>query len=197
MKKNLRNVLALALGLITTVSFAQDWNVDSRTRIDMSDAMDKGGEQFMTDQRVTIGATWGGANWGIHVSSDVNYNLGTYPNALGARPSMSIYEAYASTDLMGMASLTIGRQALDYGSGALMSSNQWSANRTTWDGMSFGLGLSDLADITVGFANRNTGDTIAGGTALESDGKMYANIGGEFSGWNVNILYMTASGPRC
>ena len=195
MKKNLRNVLALALGLITTVSFAQDWNVDSRTRIDMSDAMDKGGEQFMTDQRVTIGATWGGANWGIHVSSDVNYNLGTYPNALGARPSMSIYEAYASTDLMGMASLTIGRQALDYGSGALMSSNQWSANRTTWDGMSFGLGLSDLADITVGFANRNTGDTIAGGTALESDGKMYANIGGEFSGWNVNILYMTASGP--
>ena len=37
MKKNLRNVLALALGLITTVSFAQDWNVDSRTRIDMSD----------------------------------------------------------------------------------------------------------------------------------------------------------------
>ena len=36
MKKNLRNVLALALGLITTVSFAQDWNVDSRTRIDMS-----------------------------------------------------------------------------------------------------------------------------------------------------------------
>ena len=41
MKKNLRNVLALALGLITTVSFAQDWNVDSRTRIDMSDANDE------------------------------------------------------------------------------------------------------------------------------------------------------------
>ena len=37
MKKNLRNVLALALGLMTTVSFAQDWNVDSRTRMDMSE----------------------------------------------------------------------------------------------------------------------------------------------------------------
>ena len=31
---------------------------------------------MMTDQRVTLGATWGGSNWGIHVSSDVNYNLG-------------------------------------------------------------------------------------------------------------------------
>ena len=39
---------------------------------------------------------------------------------------MDIYEAYASTDLFGMASMTVGRQALDYGSGALMSSNQWS-----------------------------------------------------------------------
>ena len=72
MKKNLRNVLALALGLITTVSFAQDWNVDSRTRIDISGAE---GEKS-TDQRVTLGATWGGSDWGIHVSSDVNYTIG-------------------------------------------------------------------------------------------------------------------------
>ena len=68
MKKNLRNVLALALGLITTVSFAQDWNVDSRTRIDMSG--DEGAKR--TDQRATLGATWGGDDWGIHVSSDLN-----------------------------------------------------------------------------------------------------------------------------
>ena len=52
---------------------------------------------------------------------------------------MGIYEAYASTDLMGYASVTAGRQALDYGSGALMSSNQWGANRTTWDGFTIGL----------------------------------------------------------
>ena len=198
MKKNLRNVLALALGLITTVSFAQDWNVDSRTRIDMSDAMDNGGDKMLTNQRVTLGATWGGANWGIHVSSDVNYTLGdqALTGSMDDRPSMEIYEAYASTDLFGMASMTVGRQALDYGSGALISSNQWSKDRTTWDGMSFGLGLSDLADITVGFASRNAGgvDSITG-TADEANANMYANIGGEFSGWNVNILYMTKSGP--
>ena len=147
MKKNLRNVLALALGLMTTVSFAQDWNVDSRTRIDMSGDNDK----MMTNQRATLGATWGGSNWGIHVSSDVDYLLGS-----GAA-SMGIYEAHASADLFGMASVTAGRMALDYGSGALMSSRQWSADRTTWDGMSFGLGLSDMADITVGYASFNSG----------------------------------------
>ena len=116
MKKNLRNVLVLALGLITTVSFAQDWNVDSRTRIDMS------GDQSLNtaDQRVTLGATWGGSDWGIHVSSDVNYTIGG-----GDAGSMGVYEAYASTDLFGMANMTIGRQALSYGSGALMSGNDW------------------------------------------------------------------------
>ena len=176
MKKNLRNVLALALGLMTTVSFAQDWNVDSRTRIDMSGDNDK----MMTNQRATLGATWGGSNWGIHVSSDVDYLLGS-----GAA-SMGIYEAHASADLFGMASLTAGRMALDYGSGALMSSRQWSADRTTWDGMSFGLGLSDMADITVGYASFNSG-----GVDEEDQGNMHTNISGEFSGWNVNILYMT------
>ena len=53
MKKNLRNILVLAMGLMTTVSFAQDWNVDSRTRIDMSGDNDK----METDQAVTLGAT--------------------------------------------------------------------------------------------------------------------------------------------
>ena len=104
--------------------------------------MDNGGEQMMTDQRVTLGATWGGSNWGIHVSSDVNYNLGDPDTSYaGTRPTMSIYEAHASADLFGMASMTVGRQALDYGSGALISSNQWGANRTTWDGFTFGLGF--------------------------------------------------------
>ena len=60
---------------MTTVSFAQDWNVDSRTRMDMSEA--GGNEDFrLTTQRVTLGATWGGSDWGIHMSSDFNYNLG-------------------------------------------------------------------------------------------------------------------------
>ena len=36
MKKNLQTILVVALGLLTTVSYAQDWGIDSRTRIDMS-----------------------------------------------------------------------------------------------------------------------------------------------------------------
>ena len=176
MKKNLRNILVLAMGLMTTVSFAQEWNVDSRTRIDMSGDNDK----MSTDQRATIGATWGGSDWGIHVSSDVNYTLGG-----GGDASMGIYEAYASTDLMGYASVTAGRQAISNGSGALMSGNDWGASRTTWDGMSFGLNL-DMAAITVGYHSMN-----GGAEDEESTGNMWVNAAGEFSGWNVNVLYMT------
>ena len=179
MKKNLRNILALSLGLMTTVAFAQDWNVDSRTRIDMSGDNSK----MSTDQRATLGATWGGSDWGIHISSDVNYTLGNNESA-----SMSIYEAYASTDLMGYASLTAGRMAINNGSGALMSSNDWGTNRTTWEGMSFGLNL-DMADITLGYHSMN-----AGGADDESTGNMWVNAAGEFSGWNVNVLYMTDQG---
>ena len=176
MKKNLRNVLALALGLMTTVSFAQDWNVDSRTRIDMSGDNDK----MVTNQRATLGATWGGSDWGIHVSSDVNYMLGS-----GAA-SMGIYEATATANLLGMATMTAGRQALNYGSGAMISSNDWGASRTTWDGFTFDLGLSDMADITLGYANYN-----GGGVDEEDQGNMHVNIAGAMSGWNVNVLYMT------
>ena len=179
MKKNLRNILALSLGLMTTVAFAQDWGVDSRTRIDMSGDNDK----MSTDQRVTLGATWGGSDWGIHVSSDVNYTLGNDDAA-----SMSIYEAYASTDLMGYASLTAGRMAINNGSGALMSTNDWGTDRTTWEGMSFGLNL-DMADVTIGYHSQN-----GGGEGEESTGNMWVNAGGEFSGWNVNVLYMTVEG---
>ncbi|MDC1069353.1 porin [Flavobacteriales bacterium] len=179
MKKNLRNILALSLGLMTTVAFAQDWNVDSRTRIDMSGDNDK----MSTDQRVTLGATVGGSDWGIHVSSDVNYTLGA-----DTEKSMRIYEAYASADLMGYASVTAGRQALNYGSGALMSSNDWAAERTTWEGMTFGLNL-DAADVTIGYHSQNSG-----AEGEEDAGNMWINAGGEFSGWNVNVLYMQDEG---
>ena len=190
MKKNLRNVLALFLGLMTTVSFAQDWNVDSRTRIDMSEAVNGEGYK-MTNQRVTLGATWGGSDWAIHLSSDANYTLG-----VSADPSMSIYEAYASANLMGIASVTAGRQALNYGSGALMGTNDWNNDRNTWDGLSFGFDL-DMADVTVGYASANPGANFVGnpnpGVAMEDNNNMWVNLGGEFSGWNVNVLYLTDS----
>ena len=182
MKKNLRNILALSLGLMTTVAFAQDWNADSRTRIDMSEDLG-GADKMITSQRATIGANWGGSNWGIHVSSDVNYTLGVTGNDISAQ----IYEAYASTDLMGYASLTAGRMAINNGSGALMSSNDWGTDRTTWEGMSFGLNL-DMADVTIGYHAQNDG------TGGDDAGNMWINAGGEFSGWNVNVLYMTVEG---
>jgi hypothetical protein len=160
---------------MTKLAYAQDWNVDSRTRIDMSGE----NEKMSTAQRATVGVTWGGSDWGIHASSDVNYTLGTDAASYG------IYEAYASADLMGYASLTAGRIAINNGSGALMSSNDWGTDRTTWDGMMFGLNL-DMADITVGYHRENTG------AAEEvSSGNTWINAAGEFSGWNVNVLYMT------
>ena len=179
MKKKLRNILALSLALMTTVATAQDWNVDSRTRIDMSGDNDK----MVTNQRATLGATWGGSDWGVHVSSDLNYTLG-----VTGEFNMDIYEAYASADLMGYATVTMGRQAINNGSGALMSGNDWGANRTTWDGMTFDLGL-DMADISLGYASYNGGDS-----AEVTQGNMWVNASGEFSGWNVNVLYMTEEG---
>ena len=96
MKKNLQNALVLAMGLMTTVTFAQDWGVDSRTRIDMSGDNDK----MVTNQRATLGATWGGSDWGIHLSSDLNYMLSN--QAATGELTMNIYEAYASTDVNGL-----------------------------------------------------------------------------------------------
>ena len=98
---------------------------------------------------------------------------------------MGIYEAYASADLMGYATVTAGRQAINNGSGALMSSNDWGATRTTWDGMTFNLGL-DMADVSLGYASYN-----GGADDEEDQGNMWVNAGGEFSGWDVNLLYMT------
>jgi len=43
-----------------------------------------------------------------------------------------------------------------------------------------------MADVSLGYASYN------GGAADEEDqGNMWVNAGGEFSGWNVNMLYMT------
>ena len=178
MKKNLRNILVLAMGLMTTVSFAQDWDGDSRTRIDMSGD----GDEMSTDQRATVGATWGGSDWSIHGSTNVNYTLGT-----GNAATIGVYEAYASTDLMGYASVTAGRQALNYGSGAIMSSNDWNANRTTWDGFTFGLDL-DMADVTFGYASTSGEDADLSGKS-----QMWLNAAKGEGDWNANLLYVSTT----
>ena len=176
MKKNLRNILALSLALMTTVSFAQDWNVDSRTRIDMSGENDK----FEAAERANLGVTWEGDDWGIHISTVVNYDM----NA-GEEANLDVNEAYASTDLMGFASLTVGRQALNYGSGMIVGSNDWGTNPYTRDAFVFGLGL-EMADVTLGYASRMSGDSLTDGST-----GMWANVNKAEDDWSVNLLYVT------
>ena len=176
MKKNLRNILAVGLGLMTTVTFAQTWDVDSRTRIDMSGDNDR----MITDQRATLGVSWEGSNWGIHSSSVVNYTF-------QGEVSLDVYEAYASMDLMGYAYATMGRQALNYGSGMIVGSNEWGANRNTRDGFTFGLDL-DMADITVGYNNVNIG------TDPQNSGDyLFVNASRSAGALTANLLYATQS----
>ena len=161
MKKNLRNVLVLGLGLITTIASAQ-WSADSRTRIDNTDS-----DNRTATQRLTVGADWGG----IHVSADLSYDV------MNGETSQDVYEAYASTDLMGYATMTVGRQDLSFGSGALISGNDWGMNRYTEDGISLNMNFSGW-DINAGTLN-----------GIDQD-QNYINIGGSVVGANINVLMM-------
>jgi hypothetical protein len=136
-----------------------------------------------TAQRATLGYTFSGSDWSIHGSTNVNYTFGA-----GNEAVIGVYEAYASTDLMGYASVTAGRQALDYGSGAIMSSNQWGADRKTWDGFTFGLNL-DMADVTLGYATKT--DSISGEEG--SNSQMWLNASKAEGDWNANLLYMSTT----
>ena len=91
--------------------------------------------------------------------------------------SSSVYEAYVSTDLMGFATLTAGKQDLSFGSGALISSNDWGMERYTNVG-------GDLA-LELGGFNINVG-TLDG----VSQSNNYMNLGGSFAGADVNILML-------
>ena len=175
MKKNLRNILTLALGFVTVIATAQSWDADSRTRVDMGGDND----QFTTDQRTSLGVSWGGNGWGINVSANHNYDLGT------AGSSMSWNEAYATTDLMGYASVAVGRQALDYGSGSVMGSNDWGSNPNTHDGGVFSI-ANDMLGLDIGMYKNNNGGVDEEGTtnylvnASKSDGD-----------WSMNLLYLS------
>jgi hypothetical protein len=177
MKKNLRNILTLALGFVTIFATAQSWDADSRTRVDMGGDND----QFTTEQRISLGASWGGNGWGINVSGNANYDLG------GEAMTMSWNEAYATTDLMGYASVAVGRQALEYGGGQLIGANDWAANPNTRDGGVFTID-NDMMDLDFGLYKNNAGDGVDEGTddyfinASKSDGD-----------WSVNLTYISNS----
>jgi len=175
MKKNLRNILTLALGFVTVIATAQSWDADSRTRVDMGGDND----QFTTDQRTSLGVSWGGNGWGINVSANHNYDLGT------AGSSMSWNEAYATTDLMGYASVAVGRQALDYGSGAVMGSNDWGSNPNTHDGGVFSI-ANDMLGLDLGVYKNNSGDGVDEGTT-----NYFVNASKSDGDWSMNLLYLS------
>jgi hypothetical protein len=174
---------------MTTVSFAQDMNVDSRTRIDMSGD----NENMSTDQRVSVGTTWGGDTWGIVLSSDVNYTTNGETNANGDL-NMSVYEAYATTDLFGFATMNIGRQALSYGSGVFVGTNDWNANRNTVDGMTFAV-ANDFVNLDLGL-NSNSAFTPADGETEASTASldnMWLNASKSSGDWTANLLYFSTT----
>ena len=175
MKKNLRNILTLALGFVTVIATAQSWDADSRTRVDMGGDND----QFTTEQRTSLGVSWGGNGWGINVSANHNYDLGT------AGSSMSWNEAYATTDLMGYASVAVGRQALDYGSGSVMGSNDWGSNPNTHDGGVFSI-ANDMLGLDLGVYKNNSGDGVDEGTT-----NYFVNASKSDGDWSMNLLYLS------
>jgi len=150
MNKKLRNILTLSLALLSTVSFAQEISLDSRTRANMHGD----NEMMRVEQRATLSTNIGGDDWGVHLSSDVNF---LHHDGTNGSLTAGVYEAYASTNLFDLATLTVGRQAWDFGSGALIGSNQWAAVRNTRDGMLLDID-NDLVGLNVGYSTANNGN---------------------------------------
>jgi len=176
MKKNLHFVLALTLGLATTVS-AQDWSVDSRTRVNSTE------DATSTDQRVRTAVDFGGDAVSAHVELNSTATLG---RVAGEDFSLTVREAYATTNVMDFASLTAGRMALNFGSGRILGDNNWvNGNGNTWDGFLIGVN-NDFADIHVGYAATDMADMYDATT-------MYFNVGKDMGAMAFNLLYVSTT----
>ena len=176
MKKNLHFVLALMLGLATTVS-AQDWSVDSRTRVNSTE------DATSTDQRVRTAVDFGGDAVSAHVELNSTATLG---RVAGEDFSLTVREAYATTNVMDFASVTAGRMALNFGSGRILGDNDWvQGNGNTWDGFVFAIN-NDFADVHVGYAATDMTDAFDATT-------MYANIGKDMGAMGFNLLYVNST----
>ena len=173
MKKNLRFVLALTLGLATTVS-AQDWSVDSRTRVNSTE------DATFNEQRVRTAVDFGGDAVSAHVELNSTATLG---RVASEDFSLTVREAYATTNVMEFASLTAGRMALNFGSGRILGDNNWvNGNGNTWDGFLIGVN-NDFADIHVGYAATDMTDVYDATT-------MYFNVGKDMGAMAFNLLYV-------
>lgn len=184
MKKNLQLALALMLGLATTVS-AQDWSVNSNTRVNNGDI---GGVTTMdTEQMTRMNVSFGGDAVSVNASFNADYNLG------GGDATFGVHTATATTNIMSFASVTAGRMALNLGSGRIIGSNDWNNSGNTWDGMMFGIN-NDFADIHVGYASSNQ----EGGVDDFDNTQMMFNISKDMGDMGFNLLYVStdASGSE-
>ena len=176
MKKNLHFVLALTLGLATTVS-AQDWSVDSRTRVNSTE------DATSTEQRVRAAVEFGGETVSVFAEINSSATLGAVANETFTN---SLRQAYATTNIMDFASFTAGRMALNFGSGRILGDNNWvQGNGNTWDGFLFGIN-NDFADVHVGYAATDM-------TGAYDATTLYANIGKDMGAMGFNLLYVNTT----
>ena len=177
MKKNLQLALALMLGLATTVS-AQDWSVNSNTRVNNTDI---GGVTSMdTEQMTRMNVSFGGDAVSVNASFNADYNLG------GGDATFGVHTATATTNIMSFASVTAGRMALNLGSGRIIGSNDWNNDGNTWDGMMFGIN-NDFADIHVGYAS----ESAEGGDSDYEGTTMMFNVAKDMGDISFNLVYMS------
>ena len=161
------------LGLATTVS-AQDWSVDSRTRVNSTE------DATSTDQRVRTAVDFGGDAVSAHVELNSTATLGRVAND---DFSLTVREAYATTNVMDFASVTAGRMALNFGSGRILGDNDWvNGNGNTWDGFLIGLN-NDFADVHVGYSATDMVD-------MYDASMMYFNVAKDMGAMAFNLLYV-------
>jgi hypothetical protein len=121
---------------------------------------------------------------GVHVSADYTWNSGDL-NTFPTQGNAKVYEAYVSTDLMGFASMSLGRQDLSFGSGMIIGSNNWGSSRWTTDGLNLNMNLGGF-DINAG--------TMEMGAGAISQNTTYVNANGSFSGVSINALMVDNDG---
>ena len=140
-----------------------------------------------TDQRVRLGMHVGTDAVSVHTSFNTTAELGKFAQGNDGNFDFDVREAYASTDLMGYATLRAGRMALNLGSGRVIGDNNWTNEKgNTWDGFMFAIN-NDFADIHFGYASAS--DTIMNFDAAG----MILNIGKDMGDMSFNATYVSQS----
>jgi NOL1/NOP2/fmu family ribosome biogenesis protein len=184
MKKNLRFVLALTLGLATTVS-AQDWSVDSRTRVNSTEIGTE--SQSINENLTRLGVSFGSDAVGVHLSTDYTTILGSSDGMSAFEFTPSIHEAYLHSNVMEYGSIKAGRMALNFGSGRIIGSNDFNLGGNTWDGALIGIN-NDFADLHLGYASTSYEDTNVPAYEL-SRTQLFLNVAKDFDALSFNFIY--------